>query len=296
MRPIPLAVILALAAAAAPAQTSPRILGDRDAVRGWEAVGRVDMGAGAGAGPGFCTGALIAPDLVLTAAHCLFDGATPRDPADIVFRAGLTNGRAMAESRVASAVVHPAYRPGGAPTQDSMRHDIALLRLASPVSTAIASPFRIDTPAPGDEVAVVSYGRGRSEALTHERACRVQGRDRALLAFDCDVTFGSSGAPVLQRTIGSGSGRARIVSIVSAGAEGQRLAFGPELPETVAVLKRALASGRAGTGLVPAGAGSAAAVPVAQARRIGAGSGLGSGGGARDGGARFVRPKAPAAP
>jgi hypothetical protein len=35
-----------------------------DAGRGWEAVGRLDVD-----GEGFCTGALIAPDLVLTAAR-----------------------------------------------------------------------------------------------------------------------------------------------------------------------------------------------------------------------------------
>ena len=38
--------------------------------KGWEAVGRLDL-----AGRGFCTGALISPDLVLTAAHCLLQHA-----------------------------------------------------------------------------------------------------------------------------------------------------------------------------------------------------------------------------
>ena len=39
--------------------------------QGWEAVGRLNFGR-----EGFCTAALITSDVVLTAAHCLFDPQT----------------------------------------------------------------------------------------------------------------------------------------------------------------------------------------------------------------------------
>ncbi|MGB7242579.1 MAG: trypsin-like serine protease [Sulfitobacter sp.] len=45
-------------------------LGDKNRALGWEAVGRLDTKNG-----GFCTGTLIAPDLVLTAAHCVMTAA-----------------------------------------------------------------------------------------------------------------------------------------------------------------------------------------------------------------------------
>lgn len=64
------------------------------------------------------------------------------------------------------------------------------------------------------------------------------------MAFDCDVIFGSSGAPVLAPH----GGRPRILSLVSGGSRegGERLAYGMDLRDLVVRLKRDLRAATAG--------------------------------------------------
>lgn len=238
--------------------TELRPLDTREDGRGWEAVGRLDID-----GAGFCTGALIETDLVLTAAHCLFDPDTGEriDATDIEFRAGWRNGRASAYRWVRRAVIHPDYRFADHGDASRVRNDVALLQLMQPIRTSEVRPFTTDVrPRSGERIGVVSYAHDRSEAPSLQEMCRVLARQMGVLIMSCDVDFGASGAPVFSFK----GDEPQIVSVVSAKAEanGAPVSLGTSLEGPIRVLR----------------------VELANSAR------LPSVGNARDGGAKFIKP------
>ncbi len=207
--------------------------------RGWEAVGKLVLGD-----RGFCTGALVAPQLVLTAAHCLFDKETGArlDPTQIKFLAGWRNGRAEAYRGVRQAVAQPDYVYGGSDSLDRVADDVALIELDQPILSRKVQPFAIaQTPEAGDVVGVVSYGQDRADNPSLQQECTVMDKQTGILVMTCDVEFGSSGAPVFRME----DGVPKVVSVISAKAEveGKRVSLGSALQIPLATLMAELQAG-----------------------------------------------------
>ncbi len=215
--------------AATDAQVAPKIATQ---VAGWEAVGRLTMGNRA-----MCTGALIAPDLVLTAAHCMYDpqSGRPFDPRGITFEAGLSDGAAKATRGIAEFFAHPGYRHSHRGASDAST-DIALLRLGAPIDGTQIRPFATDArPFRGDEMGVISYTLSQKSTPLLQRPCDVLAQQGDVLVMNCAVDFGASGAPVF--AIQSGSSP-RLVSVISSKAAmgGRQVSVGTVIDNALRVL------------------------------------------------------------
>ena len=236
--------IMALVVASATFAQDERLrrLNTGDDGRAWQAVGRLDIG-----GTGFCTGALIAPNLVLTAAHCLYDKSTNEriDHKTVEFLAGWRNGRASAYRGIRRAVVHPDYEFSGDVSSKRVYYDLALLELDQPIRNNAVKPFGTAArPRKGDQVGVVSYAKDRAEAPSLQEVCVVLARQEGILVTSCLVDFGSSGAPIFTFK----EGKAHIISVVSAKAEvdGEKVSLGTALGAPLARLRAELVAQKDG--------------------------------------------------
>jgi hypothetical protein len=169
----------------------------------------------------FCTGSLIAQDLVLTAAHCVLPGAEYK-----VILPGETPPRLNDVKRVAS---HPQFN-GAAILAHRASADVALLQLAAPLPASKAPaplgapviPIQIGSRLTVAGVGVVRRGDGKSGGAIRAADLAVTGKPGSLQIRLADpltnnvgdglgACTGDSGAPAFEMQ----AGRAVITGVVS---------------------------------------------------------------------------------
>jgi protease YdgD len=193
--------LLASATAAAQSAARERVRVDPGAAP-WRSVGKLQ--AVAGGLRETCTAALVGPDTVATAAHCLYNLRTRRPflPSSVHFLLGLEGARFASATLARSFSISPAYDPASeGATRGS---DWALVVLDAPLDRALVLALAPAPPAPGTRVMVGGYGQDKANVLTADLACQVVGlrhdaRGERMLVHDCASVHGISGAPLLVR-------------------------------------------------------------------------------------------------
>ncbi len=184
---------------------SPRFTVDM-ALPPWTALGRVQTELGTR-----CTGFLVAPRVVMTAAHCLFRQVTGHyvQPDSVHFLWRYDKGVYADHARVVAFAQAPGYDP--LHELNTLGLDRAFLTLDHVVGTGADDVrFVPATPPVGAELLLGGYNRDHDEVLEADR-CRLRGfavdhGGHRLLVHDCYGEPGTSGAALFARLPDGGWG------------------------------------------------------------------------------------------
>lgn len=208
--------LLPLPGIAAPLTHDQRIMffGRDDRVRvdvdkkPWTMIGQVLTKRGVS-----CTGTLVAPDVVVTAAHCFATRPAGVDPA-VSFTIGLQGDRYTERVGVKALYANPVLLKGIQRRTMMIpkkygRHDFAFLRLARPIGNTYgfmpvyakdADQLDADLEMIGNKVTQAGYPSDTDDIMMAHKDCKTTGfYEDGRLAHRCDTLEGDSGSPLFAR-------------------------------------------------------------------------------------------------
>ncbi|CAN5345847.1 hypothetical protein BH11PSE14_BH11PSE14_21810 [soil metagenome] len=157
-----------------------------------------------------CSVTLIAPDIVITAGHCLQDPIEDANSGSIIFGYQVNcNGSTPGGY---SPKVHKVKEVIAQRFADGTSNDYCLLRLATPVVGITPVAMRNDLPSVGEQVFGIHHPNGAVKKISpiHPAFAAVNGSFASGIGVSLDVSGGSSGSGLFDSS-------GRIVGVLSAG-------------------------------------------------------------------------------